>query len=118
MRLTTCLVFRSFSFVLQIFSEPAAAEKQVINGVPITIWDRWEIRGQKSTTLADFLAEVEGRVRGPIRCRPASVLNGCNAHAPVSVQEKYGIKPTGVFDNAVIIYMPGLPAFEKKLKKK
>lgn len=31
----------------------------MINGAPITIWDRWEIRGKKSMTLADFLAEVE-----------------------------------------------------------
>jgi hypothetical protein len=38
--------------------------------------------------------------------------------APPVRQAKFKIKPTGVFDNAIIVYMPGMPAFEKKLKKK
>lgn len=33
----------------------------MVNGVGITIWDRWEIRGTKKTTLAMFLEEVEVR---------------------------------------------------------
>lgn len=41
------------------------------------------------------------------------------AHLTLPVQQtKFKIKPTGVFDNAIIVYMPGMPAFEKKLKKK
>lgn len=43
----------------QVFSEPAAAARQNVNGVSVSIWDRWEIRGNKKTTLAMFLEKVE-----------------------------------------------------------
>ncbi len=62
-----------------------------MNGVALTVWDRWEIRGTKNTTLGEFLEEFERRFK---------------------------IKPTGVFDNAVIVYMPGVPNAAKKLSKK
>lgn len=84
-------VFMNLALPLLIPGEPAAVPSEAIGeNQSFTLWDRWEIRGNETTTLAQFLT---------------------------ALTEKYHVTPTAVFHGAAMVYVPSLMGQEKKLTK-
>ncbi|KAL5481764.1 hypothetical protein EMCRGX_G021995 [Ephydatia muelleri] len=72
-----------------VFSEPAAAAKTTIDGkLSFTLWDRWEVKGNPSFQLQDFLTQV----KTTYGCEPSMVV--------------YGVR---------MIYVPMMPGHKKRL---
>ncbi|ELU01065.1 hypothetical protein CAPTEDRAFT_224089 [Capitella teleta] len=72
-----------------IFSEPGPVEKTTLhNGVSFTIWDHWEIRGNKEMTLQQFI---------------------------LAIKEKYGLNVAIVVHKVKMIYVPLMPTHKKRL---
>eukprot|EP00048_Salpingoeca_helianthica_P016079 m.230351 g.230351 ORF g.230351 m.230351 type:complete len:1021 (-) comp17989_c0_seq1:244-3306(-) len=83
--------FLNLALPLMVFSEPAPVPAQPLSdGVSFTIWDRWEIHGSETSTLAQFVADLTAR---------------------------YKVQATGVFHGAAMIYVPAFPGQDKKLTK-
>ncbi|XP_041365685.1 ubiquitin-like modifier-activating enzyme 6 isoform X1 [Gigantopelta aegis] len=72
--------FLNLALPLILLSEPGPAEKTVIrDGLSFTMWDNWEVKGNISFTLQQFLAHFK---------------------------EKYGFTATSVVCGVKIVYMP------------
>eukprot|EP00038_Savillea_parva_P007534 m.170818 g.170818 ORF g.170818 m.170818 type:complete len:1074 (+) comp13295_c0_seq1:93-3314(+) len=82
--------FMNLALPFVLLTEPGAPEKEVITADrTYTLWDRWEIKGTKETTLSDFMKEVE---------------------------TKYGVSPLGVVNGSAAVYIPA-PMHAKRLGK-
>jgi ubiquitin-activating enzyme E1-like protein 2 len=83
--------FMNLAIPIMLFTEPGAPEKEAITADrTYTLWDRWEVKGTKETTLAVFMKEVE---------------------------VKYGVSPLGVVNGTSAVYIPALPMHQKRLVK-
>ena len=51
------------SSLLQIFSEPLAAEVTKVGGVSVTLWDMWDVHGHPAMTLMEFVEVFQVRLR-------------------------------------------------------
>ena len=52
--------FLSLALPSVVFSEPAAAQRTIINDrLSFTLWDKWEVRGHKTFKLQDFLKAIK-----------------------------------------------------------
>lgn len=83
--------FLNLALPFMLLSEPGPVEKvQLGSGNSYTLWDKWEIRGTHSTTLAEFLAMFK---------------------------DSYGLEPTGVFNGGSMVYVPLFKGQQKRLPK-
>lgn len=45
--------------------EPGACEKiKLMEGLEVTLWDRWDIEGEVSTTIQDVITRIEDKYKG------------------------------------------------------
>ncbi|GAB1603006.1 ubiquitin-like modifier-activating enzyme 6 [Argonauta hians] len=81
--------FLNLALPMMLLSEPGAAETMKINDeLSLTVWDRWEIEGNKDFTLEMFLAHFK---------------------------EKTGYNASMIVHGAKMIYVPILPGHKKRL---
>lgn len=83
--------FLNLALPVFVFSQPAEAEKTVIrDGLSFTLWDRWEVHGNKTFTLKSFIKHF---------------------------QDKYKLEVTLVSVGVKVLYMPILPGHMKRHKQ-
>ncbi|GFO14677.1 ubiquitin-like modifier-activating enzyme 6 [Plakobranchus ocellatus] len=86
-QLRNCFLNLALPFIL--LSEPGPVQKTVLReGLSVTVWDKWEIKGTKDFTLQDF-------------------LNQCKL--------KFGFEATSIVQGVKIIFMPFMPGHMKRL---
>ena len=83
--------FLNLALPVFVFSQPAPATHTVIReGLSFTLWDRWELHGNKTFTLKDFIKHFK---------------------------DKYSFETTLVSVGVKVLYMPILPGHVKRLKQ-
>jgi len=83
--------FMNLALPFMMLSEPGAPERQQLTkDVFLTVWDRWEVKGYKEMTLADFFKEIEA---------------------------KFGVKPVGCAKGASAVYIPTMASHKNRLQK-
>ncbi|RUS91761.1 hypothetical protein EGW08_000469 [Elysia chlorotica] len=81
--------FLNLALPLMLLSEPGPVQKTVLReGLSVTIWDKWEIKGSKDFTLQDF-------------------LNQCKS--------KFGFEASSIVQGVKIVFMPFMPGHMKRL---
>ncbi|XP_076443646.1 ubiquitin-like modifier-activating enzyme 6 [Babylonia areolata] len=81
--------FLNLALPLLLLSEPGACVRKVLKeGLSVSVWDKWTIRGSKDFTLQQF-------------------LNSC--------KEQFGFEATAVVNGVKIIYMPIMAPHKKRL---
>ncbi|XP_019626909.1 PREDICTED: ubiquitin-like modifier-activating enzyme 6 [Branchiostoma belcheri] len=81
--------FLNLALPVMVFSEPAPPEKSVIReGLSVTLWDKWDVHGNKDFTLKQFLAYFK---------------------------EKHGFEATMVVYGVKMVYVPIMPGHKKRL---
>ncbi|XP_039269540.2 ubiquitin-like modifier-activating enzyme 6 [Styela clava] len=81
--------FLNLALPLVLFSEPAAAQKtKLTKDLSFSVWDRWEIRGNKDFKLKDFIQHFH---------------------------EKYNLTISAVVHGSRMIYIPIMPGHSKRL---
>ncbi|KAK3761216.1 hypothetical protein RRG08_022616 [Elysia crispata] len=81
--------FLNLALPMVLLSEPGPVQKTVLReGLSVTIWDKWEIKGSKSFTLQDF-------------------LNQCKS--------KFGFDASSIVQGVKIVFMPFMPGHMKRL---
>ncbi|XP_078589545.1 ubiquitin-like modifier-activating enzyme 6 [Branchiostoma floridae x Branchiostoma japonicum] len=81
--------FLNLALPVMVFSEPAPPEKSVIReGLTVTLWDKWDIHGNKDFTLKQFLGYFK---------------------------EKHGFEATMVVYGVKMVYVPIMPGHKKRL---
>ncbi|KAK2161943.1 hypothetical protein LSH36_107g04046 [Paralvinella palmiformis] len=83
--------FLNLALPIFLFSEPGPVEKvTMLSGTTYTLWDRWEIRGNKNFTVQEFLN---------------------------SLKEKYNAIADSVIHGVKMLYVPIIPAHKKRLRQ-
>ncbi|XP_066272091.1 ubiquitin-like modifier-activating enzyme 6 [Branchiostoma lanceolatum] len=81
--------FLNLALPVMVFSEPAPPETSVIReGLSITLWDKWDVHGNKDFTLKQFLGYFK---------------------------EKHGFEATMVVYGVKMVYVPIMPGHKKRL---
>ncbi|KAH9520216.1 Ubiquitin-like modifier-activating enzyme 6 [Bulinus truncatus] len=81
--------FLNLALPVILLSEPGPVTKTVLReGLSVTIWDKWEIRGSSNFTLQNFIDQCK---------------------------EKFGFEASSIVQGVKIIYMPFMPGHNKKL---
>lgn len=81
--------FLNLALPVLLLSEPGAVEKTVIKeGLTVTIWDKWEVKGNKTYILQQFLLHFK---------------------------EVYGFEATMVGHGVKMVYVPFMPGHSKRL---
>ena len=68
-----------------------------------SLWDRWEIRGDPSCTLRQFMKLIEVGI------------NFSTTLTNTQLQEKYKLQPSMVVYGVKMVYVPLLPGHKKRL---
>ncbi|KAI8793388.1 ubiquitin-like modifier-activating enzyme 6 isoform X1 [Biomphalaria glabrata] len=81
--------FLNLALPVILLSEPGPVVRTVLReGLSVTIWDKWEIRGSENFTLQNFIDQCK---------------------------EKFGFEASSIVQGVKIIYMPFMPGHNKKL---
>uniref|UniRef100_A0A0B7B891 E1 ubiquitin-activating enzyme n=2 Tax=Arion vulgaris TaxID=1028688 RepID=A0A0B7B891_9EUPU len=81
--------FLNLALPVILLSEPGPVAKTLLReGLSVTIWDKWEIRGSKDFTLKNFIDQCK---------------------------ENFGFEASSVVQGVKIVYMPFMPGHTKKL---
>ncbi|BFY97150.1 hypothetical protein BsWGS_00190 [Bradybaena similaris] len=81
--------FLNLALPVILLSEPGPVAKTVLReGLSVTIWDKWDIRGSPTFTLQNFIDQCK---------------------------EKFGFEASSVVQGVKIVYMPFMPGHLKKL---
>lgn len=81
--------FLNLALPVIVLSEPGPAEKIVLKeGLSVTMWDKWEVQGNKDYTLKEFLQHF---------------------------QNQYGFEATMVGHGVKMVYVPFMPGHSKRL---
>ncbi|CAG5125849.1 unnamed protein product [Candidula unifasciata] len=81
--------FLNLALPVILLSEPGPVTKTVLReGLSVTIWDKWEIRGSPAFTLQNFIDQCK---------------------------EQFGFEASSVVQGVKIVYMPFMPGHAKKL---
>ncbi|XP_059175412.1 ubiquitin-like modifier-activating enzyme 6 [Physella acuta] len=81
--------FLNLALPTLLMSEPGPAAKTVLReGLSVTLWDKWEVRGTQTFTLQNFID---------------------------SCKEKFGFEANSIVQGVKIVYMPFMPGQNKKL---
>ncbi|XP_060070684.1 ubiquitin-like modifier-activating enzyme 6 [Ylistrum balloti] len=81
--------FLNLALPVIVLSEPGPAEKVVLKeGLSVTMWDRWDVQGNKDYTLKEFLQYF---------------------------QTKFGFEATMVGHGVKMVYVPFMPGHSKRL---
>ena len=58
-------IFLNLAVPIMQASQPGAVNKEkLLEGLEVTLWDRWEVRETKPMTLANFIAHLEQTYEG------------------------------------------------------
>ena len=58
-------IFLNLAVPIMQASEPGDLLKEkLLEGVEVTLWDRWEVKDAKSMTLLDFMTHLETKYNG------------------------------------------------------
>jgi len=81
--------FLNLAIPLFVFSEPAAAVKSVLsNGTSYSIWDRWEVHGNRTTTIQQVINKL---------------------------QTDHGLKTSLIVHGVKMVYVPIMPGHARRL---
>ncbi|XP_012944645.1 ubiquitin-like modifier-activating enzyme 6 [Aplysia californica] len=81
--------FLNLALPLILLSEPGPVQRNVLReGLSVTMWDKWEVRGSKDFTLQQFLD---------------------------SLKQQFGFEATSACQGVKIVYMPFMPGHSKRL---
>jgi len=81
--------FLNLALPMVLLSEPGPVQKTLLKeGVSVTMWDKWEVRGSKDFTLQQF-------------------LDAC--------KHQFGFEATAACQGVKIVYMPFMPGHAKRL---
>ena len=81
--------FMSLAVPQILFSEPGPAPKsEICPGLSVTLWDKWEVRGNSDFTIKQFIGDVT---------------------------ERFKIIPTMIVQGVKMVYVPLMPGHSKRL---